>query len=52
MQTQLTSTDYWDLVHVYCGPNPALPSEICMIILEMAGLCGRGRQHTFFWVYF
>ena len=52
MHSQLTSTEYRDLVFIYCGPNPALPPELCMIILEMAGLCGRGNRHTFFWVYF
>ena len=46
-----SSAEYFDLLHIYCGPRPALPEELCMLCLELAGLCGRGRTCTFFWVY-
>ena len=46
-----SSADYVDLLHIYCGPNPALPSDICMLCLELAGLCGRGRRYSFFWLF-
>ena len=48
-----SSADYYDLLFIYCGPDAgrALPPELCMLCLELAGLCGRGRRHTFFWVY-
>ena len=43
---------YGDLVLLYCGERPALPPELCMICLELAGLCGGGRRQSFFCVYF
>ena len=48
-----SSADYYDLLFIYCGPDTgrALPPELCMLCLELAGLCGRGRTQTFFWVY-
>ena len=48
-----SSADYYDLLIIYCGPEPRrLPPELCMICLELAGLCGRrGRRCAFFWVY-
>jgi hypothetical protein len=46
------SAEYYDLVLIYCGPDPVLSPELCMLCLELAGLCGRGRTCTFFWVYF
>ena len=47
------SVGYYDLLLIYCGHEPrALPPELCMICLELAGLCGRrGRVCSFFWVY-
>ena len=46
-----TSAEYYDLLIIYCGTAPRLPPDLCMLCLELAGLCGRGRTHTFFWVY-
>ena len=46
------SADYYDLLLVYCGPTPRLPADLCVLCLELAGMCGRGRRCTFFWVYF
>jgi len=46
-----SSGEYYDLLLLYCGENTVLPPELYMICLEMAGLCGRGRTCTFFWVY-
>lgn len=46
-----SSAEYRDLLFIYCGPDPALPADLCMLCLEIAGLCGKGRTHTFFWVY-
>ena len=48
----LSSVEYFDLVRMYCGTEPILPPEICMIILEMANMCNRSKRCTFFWVYF
>ena len=48
----ITSGEYVDLVYFYCGRPPPLPTEICILCLEFAGMCGRGRIHSFFWVYF
>ena len=48
----LTSVEYFDLVRMYCGTEPTLPPDVCMIILELAGLCRKGKKCTFFWVYF
>ena len=47
------SAEYYDLLFIYCGPDAgrALPPDLCMLCLELAGLCGRGRTRTFFWVY-
>lgn len=48
----MLSADYYDLLFIYCGPEPrVLPPELCIICLELAGMCGRGRTRTFFWVY-
>lgn len=47
-----TSAEYYDLLRLYCGERPRLPPELCMLCLELAGLCGRGRTRSFFWVYF
>ena len=47
----VSSAAYYDLLYIYCPDDGPLPPEICMICLEMAGLCGRGRTCTFFWVY-
>lgn len=47
------SAEYFDLVRFYCG-DPAkavLPPELCLLCLEIAGLCGRGPRRTFFWIY-
>ena len=46
----VSSAAYYDLLYIYCPDGP-LPPEIRMICLEMAGLCGKGRTCTFFWVY-
>ena len=46
-----SSGEYYDLLLMYCGNNAVLPPELCMLCLELAGLCGRGRTCTFFWVY-
>ena len=48
----ITSAAYVDLVYLYCGRPPPLPPEICILCLEFAGMMGKGRTHSFFWVYF
>ena len=45
------SAEYLDLVFFYCGRPPPFPGEICMLCLEFAGLCGKGRMLTYFWIY-
>ena len=45
------SGSYNDLLLIYCGENVVLPPELCMLCLELAGLCGKRRTHTFFWIY-
>lgn len=45
------TANYTHLVRIYCGERPSLPDELCMLCLEFAGMCGRGRRTTFFWVY-
>ena len=47
----VTSAEYFDLVFFYCGRPPPLPPDLCMLMLEFAGLCGRGRTCSYFWVY-
>ena len=47
-----SSTEYRDLVFIYCGRYTRLPPELCMLCLEYAGLCGKGTSCAFFWVYF
>lgn len=47
------SADQYDLVTIYCG-QPSdwrFPPEILEMILVFAGLIGRGRRCTFFWIY-
>ena len=48
-----SSAEYYDILHIYCPDSDSccLPPELCMICLELAGLCGRSRTCTFFWVY-
>ena len=46
------SVHYRDLVLLYCGANPRLPPDLCMLCLKLAGLCAIGKRRTFYWIYF
>ena len=46
-----SSVDYFDLHEVYCGTEAVLPPVLCMLCLEIAGICGRGRRYSFFWIF-
>ena len=47
-----SAVQYTDLIRIYCGDKPKLPPELCMLCLQIAGLCGHAKKCTFFWVYF
>jgi hypothetical protein len=50
----LSSAHQYDLVHVYFGNDPAawrFCPEILQLLLEFAGLIGRGRHCSYFWIY-
>ena len=42
---------YRDLLRLYAGPRPRLGHDITWLILEIAGMCGRGNKTTFYWIY-
>ncbi len=48
-----SSVEQYDLLHIYCGEPSEwfLPPEILELCLSYAGLIGRSRRHTFFWIY-
>ena len=41
---------YRDLMRLYAGPRPKMGPDITWLILEIAGMCGRGST-TFYWIY-
>ena len=47
----LSSCFYSNLYMHYCD-KPRLPPDLCMLCLEYAGLCRKGRKSSFFWVLF
>ena len=40
-----------DLLELYAGSRRKLPDELTWIVLELAGMCGRGRRSSFYWIY-
>ena len=42
---------YHNLLRLYAGPEPRLGPDITWLILEIAGMCGRGKRTCFYWIY-
>ena len=40
-----------DLLALYAGQRRKLPDELTWLVLELAGMCGRGRRSSFYWLY-
>ena len=47
------SIDHYDLVMIYCGPRSEwmYPGEILELCLKFAGIIGKGKRCSFFWIY-
>ena len=47
------SVDHYDLVMIYCGPRSEwrYPGEILELCLKFAGIIGKGKRCSFFWIY-
>ena len=49
-----SSVEHYDLIRIYCGPplEWRYPPEILELCLTFAGIIGKGKRCTFFWLYF
>ena len=42
---------YLNLLELYGTPRRRLPDELTWLILEIAGLVGKGDKSAFYWIY-
>ena len=42
---------YQDLLRLYAGTRPRLPPVLTWLILDIAGMCGRGKKTAYYWIY-